>query len=48
MVLVYMDDMAVTCPHGSKKIYWFMLKLNDHFDITKLGELRHILGLVIT
>ena len=48
MVLVYVDDMAVTCPHGSKKIHWFTLKLGDHFEITKLGELRHILGLVIT
>jgi len=25
-----------------------MLKLGDHFEITKLGGLRHILGFVIT
>ena len=48
MVLVYVDDMAVASPWCSGKIRWFTLKLGDHFEITELGELRHILGLVVT
>ena len=48
MVLVYIDDMAVASPWYSGKICWFTLKLGDHFEITELGELRHILGLVVT
>ena len=43
-----MDDMAVASPWCSGKIHQFTLKLGDHFEITELGKLRHILGLVIT
>ena len=44
VVLVYVDDMAVTAPQA-QGVIWFKMELGKVFHITDLGELKHILGI---
>ena len=44
LVLVYVDDMAVAAT-DVRDVKWFKMELGMAFQITDLGELRHILGI---
>jgi len=47
IVLVYVDDMAVAGPNGTH-IVSFKSALAEKFDITDMGELRFMLGILVT
>ena len=47
LVLVYVDDMAVAGPDGYR-IISFKNALSKDFEITDLGELKFILGILVT
>jgi len=47
IVLVYVDDMAVAGPNGIH-IVSFKSALAEDFDITDLGELKFMLGILVT
>jgi len=47
LVLVYVDDMAVSGPNGYYIVSFKELLGND-FEITDLGELKFMLGILIT
>jgi len=47
LVLVYVDDMAVAGPDGYR-IISFKNALSEDFEITDLGELKFILGILVT
>jgi len=47
LILVYIDDMAVTGPN-EYYIISFKLFLGEDFKITDLGELKHMLGVLVT
>jgi len=47
IVLVYVDDMAVAGPNGTH-IVLFKSALAENFDITDMGELRFMLGILVT
>ena len=44
LVLVYVDDMAIAAPNN-RDILLFKADLGKVFQITNLGELKHILGI---
>ena len=46
IITVSVDDMAVTSQH-LRHITLFKLQLQDHFEITDLGELNWLLGLKV-
>jgi len=47
LVLVYVDDMAVSGPNGYYIVSFKELLGND-FEITDLGKLKFMLGILIT
>jgi len=47
LILVYVDDIAITGPDGYH-IISFKLFLGKDFEITDLGELKHMLGVLVT
>jgi len=47
IILVYIDDIAIVGP-DTCKIILLKNNLNDHFEITNVSELKHILGLQVT
>jgi len=47
LVLVYVDDMAVASPDGYQ-IISFKNVLSEDFEITDLGKLKFILGILVT
>jgi len=47
LVLVYVDDMVVSGPNGYYIVLFKELLGND-FEITDLGELKFMLGILIT
>ena len=46
LVLVYMDDMAVTAP-DDHDVKLFKADLGKMFQIMDLGKLKHILGIQV-
>ena len=47
LILVYADDMVVAGPNGYC-IVSFKSFLGNDFEITSLGELKHMLGVLVT
>jgi len=47
IILIYVDNMAVAGPNGTH-IVLFKSALAENFDITDMGELRFMLGILVT
>jgi len=47
LILVYVDDIAITGPDGCH-IISFKSFLGEDFEITNLGKLKHMLGVLVT
>ena len=47
MVLIYVDDMAIA-RKGIPGVVLFKQNLSKDFEITDLGELKFILGILVT
>jgi len=47
LILVYVDDIAIAEPDGCH-IISFKSFLGEDFEITDLGELKHMLGVLVT
>jgi len=47
LILVYVDDIAIAGPDGHH-IISFKSFLGEDFEITDLGELKHMLGVLVT